>query len=133
MSATRSRLVPLAAALLAASALALVGVPAGGDTEKCPGHEDDPREQVVGTDEDDVLSVPEGAIGCGLGGDDVLRADRHGGTRLFGGDGNDVLCANNGDPDRLYGGVGDDRAKSDEEDTRRDIEGDDVILACFRR
>lgn len=122
----------LAAALLAVT-LALVAPAASDELEKCPGHEDDPREQVVGTDEDDVLTVPDGAIGCGLGGDDVLRADRHGGTRMFGGDGNDILCANNGDPDRLYGGVGNDRAKSDEEDTLRDIEGDQVFLACFRR
>jgi hypothetical protein len=104
------------------------------ERETCPGHRDDPREQVVGTDADDVLFVPEGAIGCGLGGDDLLRADRHGDTRLFGGDGDDVFCAENSDADYVYGGDGEDRARSDEaEDTLRDIEGDTVLIGCAVR
>jgi hypothetical protein len=101
--------------------------------EKCPGHRDDSREQVVGTDADDVLFVPEGGIGCGLGGDDLLRADRHGNTRLFGGDGDDVFCAENNDTDGIYGGEGEDRARSDEKDTVRDVEGETVLIGCAVR
>ncbi len=103
-------------------------------TAKCPGHRDDSREQVVGTDADDVLFVPEGGIGCGLGGNDLLRADKHGNTRLFGGDGDDVFCAENNDPDAIYGGDGQDRARSDDsEDTLRDVEGDTVLIGCYVR
>jgi Ca2+-binding RTX toxin-like protein len=101
--------------------------------ETCPGHRDDSRKQVVGTDADDVLFVPEGGIGCGLGGDDLLRADRHGNTRLFGGDGDDVFCAENNDADTIYGGDGDDRARSDDSDTVRDVEGDVVLIGCAIR
>ena len=102
------------------------------ERERCPGQRDDPREQVVGTEDDDILSVPEGAIGCGLGGNDILEADKHGGTSLYGGPGDDVLCARNLDADRLYGGSGEDRAKSDDEDVLRDIEGGSVLVACHR-
>lgn len=112
--------------------LAVGAAPASGDHERCPGQRDDTRPQVVGTDDDDVLFVPEGGIGCGLGGNDVLRADRHGGTRLFGGPGDDVLCAQNNDADRLYGGDGEDKAKADEDDKLVDVEGDTVIIACHR-
>lgn len=101
--------------------------------ETCPGHRDDRREQIVGTDKDDVLFVPEGAIGCGLDGDDLLRADRHGNTRLFGGRGDDVFCAQNNDLDRVYGGEGEDRAKADDDDTVRDVEGDTILIACTAR
>ncbi len=133
----------------AAAAVAALGVPAYGapddpkqdapkkeTTEKqtCPGFRTDAREQVVGTDADDVLFVPEGAIGCGLGGDDLLRADKHGDTRLFGGDGDDVFCAENNDPDSIHGGEGEDRARSDEaEDTLREVEGDTVLVGCAVR
>src|SRR5919106_2888282 len=104
------------------------------ERETCPGHRDDPRQQVVGTDSDDVLFVPEGGLGCGLGGDDLLRSDKHGNTRLFGGDGDDVFCAENNDPDAVYGGDGEDRARSDEaEDTLREVEGDTVLIGCAVR
>ncbi|MDQ3946131.1 MAG: hypothetical protein M3357_13460 [Actinomycetota bacterium] len=130
--------------VLVVASIAVLSVPAYGaadqpetDTkakETCPGHRDDPREQVVGTDADDVLFVPEGGLGCGLGGDDLLRADRHGNTRLFGGDGDDVFCAQNNDPDAIYGGDGEDRARSDEaEDVLRDVEGETVLIGCAVR
>ena len=102
-------------------------------SETCPGHRDDPRPQVVGTDADDVLFVPEGSIGCGLAGDDLLRADRHGNTRLFGGDGDDVFCAENNDADGIHGGKGEDRARSDENDNVREVEGDTVLIGCAAR
>ena len=140
--------------LLMAAALTVLAVPAHGasddsgrdeprqeapdkDTKErqtCPGHADDPREQIVGTDGNDVLFVPEGALGCGLGGDDLLRSDKHGNTRLFGGDGDDVFCAENNDPDGIWGGDGEDRARSDEaEDTLRDVEGETVLVGCAVR
>lgn len=135
--------------LVVAAALATLGVPAQAaqddpkkdepkqdveEQQTCPGHETDKREQVVGTDADDVLFVPEGAMGCGLGGDDLLRADKHGNTRLYGGDGDDVFCAENSDPDAIYGGDGEDRARSDEsEDTLRNVEGDTVLIGCAVR
>jgi hypothetical protein len=104
------------------------------EKQTCPGHRDDGREQVVGTDADDVLFVPEGGLGCGLGGDDLLRADKHGNTRLFGGDGDDVFCAENNDPDAVYGGDGEDRARSDKaEDTLKEVEGDTVLIGCAVR
>lgn len=112
--------------------LAIGAGPASGEHERCPGHRGDARPQVVGTEDDDVLFVPEGGIGCGLGGDDVLRADNQGGTQLFGGAGDDVLCARNRDADRLYGGDGADKAKADEEDKLLEIEGDTVVIACYR-
>lgn len=136
------------AILVLAASLAMFGVPAyaaddddrpeprkkAEPRETCPGHGDDPREQIVGTDSDDVLFVPEGAIGCGLEGDDLLRADKHGDTRLFGGPGDDVFCAENNDPDGIYGGDGEDRARSDEaEDTLRQVEGDTVLIGCAVR
>lgn len=132
--------------LLAAAVLMTVGAPALGaqddpkdepktdaKAETCPGHRDDSRPQVVGTDADDVLFVPEGSIGCGLGGDDLLRADRHGNTRLWGGDGDDVFCAENNDADGIYGGEGEDRARSDEMDNLREVEGDIVLIGCAAR
>jgi hypothetical protein len=130
--------------ILAAAALVALSVPAyaaqdepkndGKEKQTCPGHRDDTREQVVGTEADDVLFVPEGGLGCGLGGDDLLRADKHGNTRLFGGDGDDVFCAENNDPDAVYGGDGEDRARSDKaEDTLREVEGDTVLIGCAVR
>jgi Ca2+-binding RTX toxin-like protein len=101
--------------------------------ETCPGYEKDAREQVVGTDADDVLFVPEGGIGCGLGGNDLLRADKHGNTRLFGGDGDDVFCAENNDADSIHGGDGDDRARTDDSDTVKEVEGDTVLIGCVVR
>ena len=130
---------------LAGALVLLTGVPALGAqddpkddpkhdvAETCPGHQNDSREQVVGTDADDVLFVPEGGIGCGLGGNDLLRADKHGNTRLFGGEGDDVFCAENNDADSIYGGDGEDRARSDKDDTVRDVEGDTVLIGCAVR
>jgi Ca2+-binding RTX toxin-like protein len=88
---------------------------------------------VVGTDADDVLFVPEGGIGCGLGGNDLLRADKHGNTRLFGGDGDDVFCAENNDADSIHGGDGEDRARADDSDTVKEVEGDIVLIGCVVR
>lgn len=126
------RLPTLMALALVTSAIVLVALPAGGQSETCPGYSTDTREQVVGSEDDDVLFVPEGGIGCGLGGDDVLRADSQGETLLSGGDGDDVLCAENRDFDRLFGGDGHDRARRDEEDKLREVESDVVVIACTR-
>lgn len=103
---------------------------AGEHPDECPGYEGDPRPQVVGTDGPDILHVPEGGIGCGLGGDDKLRAEKHGGTILQGGDGDDIFCARNNDDDRVVGGRGHDKAHSDDDDKLLSIEEDEVIVAC---
>ncbi len=124
------------AGLLVGGALAglLLAGPSRADEkpEFCPGYTGDSREQIIGTGGDDLLRVPEGAIGCGLGGDDILKADRHGDTQLFGGEGDDVFCAKNNDMDHIYGGDGKDRAVSDDDDRVLDVEGDMVLLACRR-
>ena len=91
----------------------------------CPGFENDPRNQIVGTPGNDTLYGTGGAdIICGLRGDDTIygRAGKDlilggrgsdilkGGRdndRLRGGGGNDVLFGGPGG-DRLFGGVGDD-------------------------
>ena len=82
----------------------------------CAGFETDQRNQVVGTDGDDVLEgTPGDDIICALGGNDVvdglggndLIIGGDGGDVLRGGDGNDVLKGGLGN-DALYGGAGDD-------------------------
>jgi Ca2+-binding RTX toxin-like protein len=84
--------------------------------EACPGYEDDPRNQVVGTPGDDVLPGTEDAdIICGLGGDDTLTG-LGGDDVLLGGPGADILrggagadlLVGGGGADRLVGGLGDD-------------------------
>ena len=74
----------------------------------CPGFEDDPRNQVVGTSGDDDLSGTAGAdIICGLGGTDTLNG-RRGNDLLLGGGGRDLLRGGRGS-DTLRGGAGADR------------------------
>src|SRR5688572_30696946 len=119
----------LAAVLL--TAMTLGAAPAAGEHGgECPGYEGDPRPQVVGTDGPDILHVPEGGIGCGLGGNDKLRAEKHGDTVLLGGDGDDIFCARNNDDDRVSGGRGHDRARTDGEDKLLDVEEKEVVVAC---
>jgi Ca2+-binding RTX toxin-like protein len=77
----------------------------------CPGFENDPRNQVVGTIGDDNLTGTEGAdIICGLllggGGNDSLSGG-DGDDALRGGGGNDVLSGGAGN-DTLKGGRGSD-------------------------
>jgi Ca2+-binding RTX toxin-like protein len=76
---------------------------------KCPGHESDPRNQVVGTPGDDVLTgTTAGDVICGLGGNDTING-RGGNDLLLGGSGNDVLTGRGGN-DTLVGGGGNDSA-----------------------
>jgi hypothetical protein len=85
----------------------------------CPGFQNDPRNQVVGTQDGDELLGTKGAdVLCGLGGNDVIRGKggkdillgKAGRDRLFGGPKNDLL---KGGPknDRLSGGPGRDRCR----------------------
>ncbi len=53
--------------------------------------------QVMGTDGDDVLTAGPGQAACGLGGNDILIAQK-GSIGLFGGAGNDVLRLGLNDP-----------------------------------
>ena len=73
----------------------------------CAGFETDQRNQIVGTEKDEVIEgTPRDDIICALGGDDVV--DGLGGNDLIlGGDGNDVLRGGDGN-DRIKGGSGSD-------------------------
>lgn len=84
----------------------------------CAGFETDQRNQVVGTENDDVLEgSPGDDIICALGGDDVV--DGLGGNDLIiGGDGNDVLRGGDGN-DKIKGGLGNDALYGDA--------GDDIL------
>jgi Ca2+-binding RTX toxin-like protein len=93
--------------------------------QECPGHEGDPRNDVIGTSGADVLRGTGGNdIICGFGGSDLLIGrggsdlllggagadDLRGGAgadRLVGGRGADVLRGGLG-PDRLFGQAGND-------------------------
>jgi Ca2+-binding RTX toxin-like protein len=73
----------------------------------CPGFEDDPRNQVVGTPGDDELvGTPGNDIICGLGGNDTIRA-RGGRDVVKGGPGDDTIRGGGGN-DLIRGGGGDD-------------------------
>lgn len=83
----------------------------------CPGHENDKRNQVVGTAGNDTLAGTGGKdVICGLDGDDVLSGlagkdlllGSDGNDTLNGGNGKDVLAGDSGD-DTLNGGNGKDR------------------------
>lgn len=75
----------------------------------CPGFEGDPRRQVVGTPDADVLAgTARDEIVCGLGGDDRVSGGG-GDDELSGGGGNDRLEGMAGD-DELLGGMGSDTA-----------------------
>jgi hypothetical protein len=79
-----------------------------GTEPTCPGHSGDPRNQIVGTPGDDVLTGTPGAdIICGLGGSDTLSG-LGGNDLLLGGGGPDLLRGGLGN-DRLVGGTGNDR------------------------
>jgi Ca2+-binding RTX toxin-like protein len=93
----------------------------------CPGFEDDPRNQVVGTEGDDNLTGTSGNdIICGLGGND----------RIEGGDGNDLIIGGSGN-DELLGQGGNDDIRGDAgndvldggpgNDELRGGSGDDVL------
>ena len=64
----------------------------------CPGFENDPRNQIIGTGASEVLTGTDGLdIICGLHGNDTIR----------GKDGNDLLFGG-ADNDEIHGGAGDD-------------------------
>ncbi len=79
---------------------------------KCPGYENDPRNQIVGTENGESLEGTEGDdIICGLGGNDTI--DGKGGNDLIlGGDGNDDLRGGDND-DQIYGEGGNDVIRGD--------------------
>ena len=114
----------------------------------CPGFASDPRNQVVGTAGDDVLTGTAGAdIICGLGGNDTLRGLR-GNDLLKGGTGHDLVLGGRGrdtvrgqsgtdilrgkrGPDTLRGGTGSDRLNGGLGiDSCRGGPGADTILNC---
>ena len=75
---------------------------------ECPGHEGDPRNDVIGTPGADMLNGTSGRdIICGLGGADAL-AGKGGNDLLLGGAGRDVMRGGLG-ADTLRGGPGADR------------------------
>jgi Ca2+-binding RTX toxin-like protein len=121
---------------------------AGPEPPTCPGFASDPRNQVVGTAGDDVLTGTAGAdIICGLGGNDTLRGLRgadllrggaghdlvvggRGSDTLRGGSGTDILRGRRG-PDTLRGGTGSDRLNGGLGiDSCRGGPGADTILNC---
>jgi Ca2+-binding RTX toxin-like protein len=86
-------------------------------TGVCPGHHDDARNQVIGTQDNEVLVGTTGDdVICGLGGSDTLKGKGGndlliggiGNDTLNGGGGNDVLKGNEGN-DKLSGNDGNDR------------------------
>jgi hypothetical protein len=112
--------------------------PPGGQPE-CPGFDDDPRTQIVGSAEDDVLQgTAEADVMCGLGGDDVLSAFG-GADLLLGGGGRDRLRGQQGSDqlrgeqgrDALGGGAGPDRLDGGPaRDLCRGGRGKDVETRC---
>ena len=127
---------------------------------ECPGHEGDPRNDVIGTSGPDVLRGTAGNdIICGFGGSDLLIGrggsdlllggagadDLRGGAgadRLVGGRGADVLRGGLG-PDRLFGQAGNDLLLGGRGSDRLDGgsgfdrcnggPGRDTFLRCERR
>jgi len=93
-----------------------------GERQTCPGYENDPRNQVVGTDDSETLEGTEGDdIICGFGGDDLILA-RGGDDLAFGGDGNDDIQGGDGDDD-LFGEAGKDSIRGN--DGSDDVDGGD--------
>lgn len=76
----------------------------------CPGRENDSRNQVVGTNGDDVLTGTSGPdVICGLGGDDRISGGG-GNDLILGGGGNDNAGGGSGN-DSINGGRGNDTLK----------------------
>lgn len=73
----------------------------------CPGFENDPRLQIVGTSGENLLvGTAADEVICGLGGNDELRG-AGGADLIIGAGGNDVIKGGGG-PDRMRGGAGND-------------------------
>ena len=94
----------------------------------CPGFENDPRNQIVGTIAPDNLTGTAGAdIICGLAGNDTISG-LDGNDLLIGGAGNDSISGGTGD-DQLRGGGGNDvLAGGRGNDTLKGGGGSDVLL-----
>jgi len=97
------------------------------EAPSCPGFEGDGRNQVVGTEGNDVLEGTDGAdIICGLGGNDVI-VGRDGADLLIGGAGNDTFTGGRG-RDELRGGTGRDSLRAGSgHDVLRGGSGPDVL------
>ena len=79
------------------------------ETPTCPGFAGDTRNQVIGTDGDDVLVGTDSAdVMCGLGGNDTIRGSL--GNDVIKGGGGDDIMKGGGGRDRLLGGPGPDNA-----------------------
>lgn len=94
----------------------------------CPGFQNDPRNQIVGTTADDTLTGTEGPdIICGLDGNDSISG-LGGDDLLIGGAGNDSISGGDGD-DLLRGGPGSDILDGGAgNDTLKGGRGSDVLL-----
>jgi len=94
---------------------------------RCPGFENDPRNQIVGTEGDDVLEGTNGPdIICGLGGNDTISG-LDGDDVLIGGAGNDTITGGEGN-DVLRGGPGSDMLSGEGgDDILRGGRGGDVL------
>jgi Ca2+-binding RTX toxin-like protein len=126
----------------------------------CPGFAGDPRNQVVGTsNDDDLRGTPGPDVICGRGGDDSIRGlgggdlliGNGGDDLLIGGDGNDRIRGGTGvddgrgnggndsitsanGNDRLHGGVGNDRLVGQgNADTLIGAGGDDALFGVYHR
>lgn len=114
----------------------------GGGGDKCPGYENDPRNQIVGSAGSDTLvGTAEADIICGLAGADTLSG-LEGNDLLLGGTGADILRGGPGADtlrggrgnDTLYGGGGADELRGGlGNDTLYGGRGNDTLLGGIGR
>ncbi|MBI4259050.1 MAG: hypothetical protein HY658_00655 [Actinobacteria bacterium] len=98
------------------------------EAPKCPGYENDLRNQVVGTPAGEELVGTEGPdIICGLGGNDTLLG-LEGDDLLIGGGGNDVLLGHEGNDTLLGGGGADELWGGPGADTLNGGAGADLLV-----
>lgn len=95
---------------------------------RCPGFESDPRNQIVGTEGDDLLEGTTGSdIICGLAGNDSISG-LDGDDLLIGGLGHDSLSGGNGNDALLGGGGSDILSGNAGDDVLRGGLGSDVLM-----